>query len=117
MTEVGIDQLTDFENEAETGEYITVEDDPDGEFASGDCEAEAMNIMKPPPPVHPSQQDLADHRSSHIPYRSWCRWCALGRGRGLKHVPGPGSDIPVIGVGAWNVFQASAASKDAPPAP
>ena len=96
MTAVGIDQLNDFENGVESGEEITVEDDPDGDFASGDCEAEAMKIMKPP--ANPSQQDLGDHRSSHIPYRSWCRWCVLGRGRGSKHVSGPDSDIPVIGL-------------------
>ena len=48
MTEVGVDQLNDVENEVESGEEITVEDDPDGDFASGDCEAEAMKIMKPP---------------------------------------------------------------------
>ena len=68
MTAVGIDQLNDFENEVESGEEITVEDDPDGDFASGDCEAESMKIMKSP--ANPSQQDLEDHRSSHIPYRS-----------------------------------------------
>ena len=49
MTEVGVEQLNDFENAVETGEDATMGDDPGGEFTSGDCGAEAMNIMKPPP--------------------------------------------------------------------
>lgn len=41
MTGDGSDELTDFGNDVESGEEITVEDDPDGE-------AEAMKVMKPP---------------------------------------------------------------------
>ena len=90
MTGNGSEQLNDFENDdVEVGAEITVEDDPDGD-------EEAMNVMKSP--KDPSQQELEDHRTSHIPYRSWCRWCVLGRGRGLKHTTGQNSDIPIIGV-------------------
>ena len=31
----------------------------------------------------PSHRQVEEHRTQgHIPYRSWCRWCSLGGGRG-----------------------------------
>jgi hypothetical protein len=35
---------------------------------------------------------------THLPYRSWCRWCVLGRGRGLQHRARTGSLIPIVGI-------------------
>ena len=33
-------------------------------------------------PVQPSAADVAEHRVTHMPYRSWCRQCVAGRGLG-----------------------------------
>ena len=36
-------------------------------------------------PGQPSAQEEEEHRCSHIPYRSWCKWCVMGRGLGTPH--------------------------------
>ena len=36
-------------------------------------------------PPEPTGQELDDHMATHIPYRSWCKWCIMGRKPNLKH--------------------------------
>ena len=36
-------------------------------------------------PRLPSPEDVECHHCCHIPFRSWCRWCIMGRGRGDPH--------------------------------
>ncbi len=33
-------------------------------------------------PRKPDASEVEDHRKSHLPYRSWCPWCVMGRGLG-----------------------------------
>ena len=49
-------------------------------------------------PLQPTARQVAEHRVSHMPFRTWCKHCILGRGRGTPHRRGPGSALPVIGV-------------------
>jgi hypothetical protein len=50
-------------------------------------------------PHQPTDQQLERHRcEGHQPYRSWCKWCVQGRGRGLQHRAGGGPSIPRIGL-------------------
>ena len=50
-------------------------------------------------PVLPSQQEVSDHKCTHLPYRSWCQWCVQGRGVGPQHYKRGGkSAIPRIGL-------------------
>ena len=51
-----------------------------------------------PRPGDPSQRQVEEHRQVHWPYRSWCKWCVLGRGRGRPHTSTGKSDIPVVGI-------------------
>ena len=78
---LGVDDgmCADFEDEVQDEEEIQVKDDVDSEFACGDCEVENIKSMKDP--GNPTLEQLEEHRASHLPYRSWCRWCVLGRGR------------------------------------
>ena len=46
----------------------------------------------------PSKQEVECHRCTHIPYRSWCRWCVMGRGRGVPHRGGQESTVPLVGI-------------------
>ena len=46
----------------------------------------------------PSQRQVEEHRRTHWPYRLWCKWCVLGRGRGAPHTSTGKSDIPVVGI-------------------
>ncbi len=49
-------------------------------------------------PRLPSPADVAEHNRTHIPYRSWCKWCVEGRGRGEQHRASPGSSVPSVGL-------------------
>ena len=44
-------------------------------------------------PNQPTQKQIDDHRrASHIPYRSWCKWCVEGRGLHDHHQSGVEQD-------------------------
>ena len=74
-----------------------VEDVADGEIELEETEEEEdAQFLKCP--GEPSPQELEQHRASHLPYRSWCRWCVMGRARGLKHTVKPVGSVPVIGL-------------------
>ena len=83
---IGVDDgmCADFEDEVQGEEEIQVKDDVDSESACGDCEVENIKPMKDP--GNPTLEQPEEHRAPHLPYRSWCRWCVLGRGRGRRHV-------------------------------
>ncbi len=59
-------------------------------------------------PVMPSAAEVEEHRTSgHIPYRSWCSECAMGRGLGEqrgRHEGRPHA-IPVIGMDYWYITE------------
>ncbi len=61
-----------------------------------DEEVEPMKIAKDP--GQPTVRQIEEHRKFHIPFRSWCKWCILGRGRGIQHRRSDGSTIPVVGL-------------------
>ena len=49
-------------------------------------------------PKLPSAADVELHDRDHLPFRDWCKWCNLGRGRGAPHRHMRGSMVPVVGV-------------------
>ncbi len=49
-------------------------------------------------PRQPTVQELEDHRCDHLPFRSWCKWCVMARGRGEQHCSANGSKVPRIGI-------------------
>ena len=57
---------------------------PDGMELELSEEAPAAKARGIPdmPPLPERQQ----HRLLHLPYRSWCKWCVMGRGREERHV-------------------------------
>jgi len=60
---------------------------------------EAERVKHAADPGAPTAAQVEDHRKTHIPYRSWCKWCVLGRGRGIQHRKSAGaSAVPIIGV-------------------
>ena len=36
-------------------------------------------------PALPSRKEVDEHMATHIPYRSWCPHCVIGRGRNMQH--------------------------------
>ncbi len=61
----------------------------------GEDDVEPLN--KTTNPRLPSAADVEEHNRTHIPYRSWCKWCVEGRGRGAQHPASPGSSVPIVG--------------------
>ena len=33
----------------------------------------------------PSQAEIDDHMATHIPFRSWCEFCVMGKSRNVSH--------------------------------
>jgi hypothetical protein len=77
-----------------------VEDGDEGEEIKIETEddAEVEPVKVATDPGKPTDKQIEEHRLTHLPYRSWCRWCVLGRGRGLQHRVRPGSLIPIVGI-------------------
>ena len=49
----------------------------------GDDDVEPLKKAKNP--RLPSREEVEEHIRTHIPFRSWCKWCVEGRGRGDQH--------------------------------
>jgi len=62
----------------------------------GEDDVEPIN--KASNPRLPSAVEVEEHNRTHIPYRSWCKWCVEGRGRGDQHRSSPGSSVPIVGL-------------------
>ena len=47
----------------------------------------------------PSAEQVEKHRVTHYPYRSWCKWCIMGRGIGRPHTKSTQeSAVPIVGM-------------------
>ena len=68
---------------------IEIEDEPDQEV-------EAVKLSRDP--GQPTAKEMEEHRCTHLPYRLWCKFCVMGRGRGMPHKHSSGSVIPIIGI-------------------
>ena len=52
-----------------------------------------------PDPGQPTARQVADHRLTHTPFRTWCQWCIMGRGRGPHHSRRLGeSAVAIVGL-------------------
>ena len=61
-----------------------------------DEEVEPLRMAKDP--KMPSPEDVELHERMHVPYRDWCKWCNMGRGRGTPHRHTGASTVPIVGV-------------------
>ena len=61
-----------------------------------DQEVESVKLSRDP--GQPTEKEMEEHRCTHLPYRLWCKFCVMGRGRGVPHKHSPGSSIPIIGI-------------------
>ena len=74
-------------------EVLASEEIPDG---SQEDPQEIERLKIAPDPGQPTRQKLAEHRITNWPFRSWCKWCVMGRARGTPHAPSGGSAIAII---------------------
>ena len=61
-----------------------------------ETEVEPLKLARNP--KLPTAAEIEAHERVHIPYRDWCTWCNLGRGRGIPHRHAGGSSVPIIGI-------------------
>ncbi len=73
-----------------------------GEQGDEEIQIEAEEDVQPLRPAHspetPTAKMMEEHRYNHIPYRDWCKWCLMGRGRGMQHRHADSSWIAVVGL-------------------
>ena len=83
--------------EEEEGE-VQVNDEHSAEGGE-DPAAEEEVVRIASDPGQPSHKQVEEHRTRrHIPYRSWCQWRNLGRGRDQQHRARPSSLIPIVAI-------------------
>ena len=63
-------------------------------------------------PRQPTELELEEHRVDHTPYRSWCKWCVMARGRGEPHCSAPGSRAPRIGIDYFYITKGGVKLRD-----
>ena len=51
-----------------------------------------------PSPLQPTAAEIALHWLTHLPYRSWCRWCVSAKRRNCSHLrlPDHSREIPLL---------------------
>jgi len=84
----------------EDGEVNVDEEIDEDDFRcqlDGDVET---SLRKGRPLFMPTEAQIEDHRLTHVPYRSWCRHCVLGRALGEKRgaTTGRPHSIPRVGL-------------------
>jgi len=75
-----------------------------GEAATSDV-SEVQPLRTAPTPILPSAADIEEHRLTHWPYRSWCKFCNLGRGTGEQHRRDAEKQrsIAIVGMDYWYI--------------
>ena len=88
----------DVAEEEEEEDEVQIDDEHSAEVGE-DPAAEEEVVRIASDPGQPSHKQVEEHRTrGHIPFRSWCLWCNLGRGRGQSHQKRPGSAIPIVAI-------------------
>ena len=64
---------------------MTKDDEKDVEAAGS---GEAIVAKAYPAPKFPSAEEVEAHNLTHLPYRSWCKWCVMSRRPNAPHRSG-----------------------------
>ncbi len=49
-----------------------------------ECETEVQKVRIAPTPWLPTRSEVEYHRCTHIPFRTWCKFCRMAKGLGEK---------------------------------
>ena len=61
----------------------------------------------------PGAEQVEKHRVTHYPYRSWCKWCIMGRGIGRPHTKSTQeSMVPIVGMDYFYVTKEGIRRRD-----
>ena len=83
--------MAPMDHEVKEDEEVKIEDEPSEE-------AELVKVAQDP--GNPTKDQVAVHRITHVPFRTWCRWCVLGRGHGIQHMSRGAKTwiVPIVGL-------------------
>ena len=92
-------------NPAEIGTHDMEADDRAAQDIDEEGEADTFAPLKANIPKSPTEDEVEEHRKSHIPYRDWCPHCVQGRGLGERRGRHAGRhhDIPRVGIDYWYI--------------
>ena len=48
-------------------------------------ESEGREVFVKRKPSDPTQEEIDQHMCTHIPFRSWCAHCVMGKAKNQKH--------------------------------
>ena len=71
----------------------------DVDDAVGEAEPEIAQVPRGiPSPTQPTADDVAKHWLTHLPYRSWCKWCVAAKRQNAPHfsLPSHSREIPLL---------------------
>ncbi len=68
------------------------------EIPDAEVEEDVEKLKVAPSPLLPSASEVEEHRITHYPYRSWCKFCAMCKSLGEKRPGGGSRMIHVVGV-------------------
>ena len=61
----------------------------------------------------PTKEQVEKHRVCHYPYRSWCKWCIMGRGIGRPHTKSTQESIvPIVGMDYFYITKEGVRRRD-----
>jgi len=81
------------------------------EIPDDEVEDEVEKLRIAPSPLLPSAIEVEEHRITHYPYRSWCKFCAMCKSLGEKRPGGGGRLIHVVGVDYFFITSGGLKSK------
>ena len=80
-----------------------ISDDEDEKIDHEDFEEKPQRIKVQRTPKQPSTREREEHEVTHMPYRTWCKFCVSGRGIASHHhvkraEEGEEGKLPTIGM-------------------
>ncbi len=85
--------------EAEESKHVVHEREPEVILEELTAESgEAAALKMPSIPTLPPKSIVEDHRRAHWPYRTWCKFCNMGRGLGEQRGSDQAHDIARVGI-------------------
>ena len=92
--------IAPLESEMESGE-VNIEE-----------EEESAPLKHAHDPIQPSEAEMEKHRVTHYPFRTWCKWCIMGRAKGSPHRKSAGSSIPRVAMDYFYITEGGLKRRD-----
>ena len=74
---------------------LRIDDDEDERIEHPKVAQKPMGMTSP---VQPTEEEIALHWLTHLPYRSWCKWCVAAKRQNAPHcsLPASNREVPLL---------------------